>query len=831
MLNSFNNIDFTKKAEMAIDEAEKSARALGSNVVGTEHLLLGLSMDVSGLSGMVMQQNGIVPDKIRAAILHLTNQSAFIRGTYTGDINYTVACERVINRSAETAEHYRHKLVGTEHLLITLFREIDSIAVRILVDMGIDPTELFKDIAGILQTDEFTSDLEKHNNADDINAPMEQLAVDYIKNNQGSGSYLIKYGTDLTKIAYDGKYDNIIGREEEMKRIMKILGRKMKNNPCLVGEPGVGKTAIVEGLAQLIAKGNVPENFKGKRIISLDLSAMISGSKYRGEFEERFKRVIVEAKDNKDIILFIDELHTIIGAGNAEGSLDAANILKPELARGSIKVIGSTTTREYRKYIEKDPALERRFQPINIAEPSEEETIEILKGIRRSYESYHNVRISDEAINAAVKLSKRYVHDRFLPDKAIDLIDEASASKKINSIGTIGGDRSNLGMKLAEIIQERDEAMVLGDFDLAASLRKSELEIRKKINNKKKKELAKPGQKYNIISESDITEIISSWTGIPLSKIDMNESKRLLNIENEMHKRVIGQEDAVKSVANAIRRGRTGLKDPKKPVGTFLFLGPTGVGKTEVSKALAEALFGDEHSLIRFDMSEYTESYSISKLIGSPPGYVGFSDEPLLSQKVRSKPYSVVLFDEIEKAHPDLFNILLQILDEGSITDSKGRAIDFKNTVIIMTSNVGARNITEPKTLGFTQYTDEEKYERMKNGVNEELKRMFKPEFLNRIDEILVFKPLKKDEIRKITDLLIAQIVERAKTAGVILTVEDSAADYIVEKGYNTQFGARPIKRLLQNEIEDKVAELILSSENKNITVSFKDGTVVAENG
>ncbi|MFR1517340.1 MAG: ATP-dependent Clp protease ATP-binding subunit [Clostridia bacterium] len=828
MLKDFNGINFTEKANKAIVIAEEEARSLGSNVVGTEHLLLGLCTDAVGIAGMVLQQNDLRPDRIRTSILRLVNQSAAVRGTYTGEMYYTIACERVIKRSKETALHYGHDTVGTEHLLVSIFREIDSIAVRVLIDMNIEPTQLFKDIVAMLQTDEFTADLQKQKRVTDDIAPMELLAVDYIKNGGEEVPFLIKYGTDMTKMAAEGKYDKIIGREEEMKRVLQILGRKTKNNPCLVGEPGVGKTAIVEGLAQLIAEGNVPDGVRNKRIISIDLSGLVSGTKYRGEFEERFKRVIAEAKEDKDIVLFFDELHTIIGTGNAEGSLDAANILKPELSRGYIKVIGSTTLREYRKYIEKDPALERRFQPLQITEPDEEQAVKILQGIRGVYEKYHGVTISEEAIRAAVHLSKRYINDRFLPDKAIDLIDEAASAKHIVKDTPSFRETENEEAKILELREKRDEAMLLGEFDKAADYRKQELALRKEMEQSGS---GRRKEDRSAVTENDISEVVSTWTGIPLSKLDVDEAQRLLHIEAVMHKRVIGQEEAVSSVAKAIRRGRTGLKDPKKPVGSFIFLGPTGVGKTEVCRALAEALFGDEHSLIRFDMSEYMEAHSVSKLIGSPPGYVGFSDEPILSQKVRNQPYSVVLFDEIEKAHPDIFNILLQILDEGQITDAKGRQIDFKNTVIIMTSNVGARNITEPKTLGFTQYNEAEKYERMKSGVNEELKRTFKPEFLNRIDDILVFKQLTKEEIRRITDILIAQLEARAAANGIRLKIDDDAANYIAEKGYSPLYGARPIKRLLQNEIEDKVAELVLSSKQKEIHISAKDGAVVVVDG
>lgn len=830
MLREFKDIDFTDKAKAAISLAETEARNLGSNVVGTEHLLVGLCTDAVGIAGMVLHQNDMRPERIRNSIMSIVKPTANTRKMFSGEMFYTIACERVIRRSKETANHYGHDRVGTEHLLVSIFREIDSIAVRVLIDMNIEPTRLFRDIISMLQTDEFTADLQRQKKVPDGGAaPMELLAVDYIRNSNEDGSYLEKYGTDMTRLASEGMYDKIIGRENEMKRILQVLGRKTKNNPCLVGEPGVGKTAVVEGLAQLIANGGVPERIRKTRIIAVDLSGMISGTKYRGEFEERIKRVVTEAKDDPNVILFFDEIHTLIGTGNSEGSLDAANILKPELSRGYIKVIGSTTLKEYRKYIEKDPALERRFQPITIAEPDEEETYKILEGIRESYEVFHNVKISEEAMRAAVRLTKRYITDRFLPDKAIDIIDEAASAKYFTDSVRISIE-DNDDVKILKLREERDKAMLRGDFSEAAEYRRKELDIRKEKDRASNRSFNKDSNETTI-TEEDISEVVSTWTGIPLAKLDMNESERLLNLENVMHKRVIGQEDAVTSVAKAVRRGRTGLKDPKRPIGSFIFLGPTGVGKTEVSRALAEALFGDENSLVRFDMSEYMESHSVSKLIGSPPGYVGFSEEPMLSQKVRNQPYSVILFDEIEKAHPDIFNILLQILDEGQITDSKGRQLDFKNTVIIMTSNVGARNITEPKTLGFAQHSDTEKYEIMRSGVNEELKRTFKPEFLNRIDDIIVFKQLTKTEIRSIADLLIQELIDRAASNGVELDVDSAAIDYIADKGFSPTFGARPIKRIIQSEIEDKVAELILSSRDKKIRISANNGAVVVIDG
>lgn len=832
MQGYFENIDFTEKAQAALSYAVLEAKELGSNVVGTEHLLYGLCLDPIGIAATVLIKNNLTPVKIHEAICRLTNKQTGSINVYTGEVFYTIACDRVIRRSKETALNYGHSQVGTEHLLVTIFREVDSIAVRVLIDLGVDPTMLFKDIVNALQTDDFTAELQKHRGGQDV-TPMERMAVDFVKKqSEENMSFLEKYGTDLTRKALEGSRNIIIGREKEMNRVFQVLGRKTKNNPCLVGEPGVGKTAIVEGLAQMIADGNVGGNLKKMRIISIDLSAMVSGAKYRGEFEERFKRVLAEAKADPKVILFLDEIHTIIGTGNAEGSLDAANILKPELSRGSIKLIGSTTLREYRKYIESDPALERRFQPINVEEPNEEETIEILRGLKGVYEKHHNVLIKDDAIKAAVNLSKRYIHDRFLPDKAIDIIDEAASYKSFQKMPPVKIESDNSDEQLKQTRRHLDDAIFSGRFEDAAALYKEERFLTsQKRKNDEKKELS--GENVNIptVEENDITEIVSNWTGVPLTKLDLDESKRLLNIESIMHERVVGQDDAVNAVAKAIRRGRTGLKDPNRPVGSFIFLGPTGVGKTEVSKALAEALFGDEAALIKFDMSEFMESASVSKLIGSPPGYVGFTDEPLLSKKIRNQPYSVVLFDEIEKAHPDIFNILLQILDEGQITDSKGRKLDFKNSVVIMTSNVGARNISEPKTLGFTQHSEAEKHEIMKKNVIDELKKTFKPEFLNRIDDILVFKQLTKGEIKQITSILVNKLEKRAAANGMKLKVEEAVVELIAEKGYTPQYGARPIKRLLQNEIEDKVSTMMLESNSKNIVITVKNGEVVAENG
>lgn len=801
---------FTQKTLEALQSAQGMAIENENMQIAPEHLVYALADQDGGLIGSLLGKMGVDTDRFLAsvddAVANLPKVSG--SGREPDKVYISRETEKILSEAEKAAKKAQDEYVSVEHLMLAALTF---------------PTPKLKEI------------FRQYNiTKDGFSAELSRVKTNRVTGDNPESTYdaLNKYGFDLVERAKEGKLDPVIGRDSEIRNVIRILSRKTKNNPVLIGEPGVGKTAIAEGLAQRIVRGDVPEGLKDKTIFALDMGALIAGAKFRGEFEERLKAVLNEVKAAEGkILLFIDELHTIVGAGKTDGAMDAGNLLKPMLARGELHCIGATTLDEYRQYIEKDAALERRFQPVQIDEPTVEDTISILRGLKEKYEIFHGVQIHDSALVAAATLSHRYITDRFLPDKAIDLIDEAASAKRIvKDIPSLSDDSSDEAAIL-DLREKRDEAMLAGEFDRAADYRKQELMLRSGIEQMGFYDRRRATSERKTITENDISEVVSIWTGIPLAKLDVDEAQRLLNIENVMHQRVIGQEEAVSSVAKAIRRGRTGLKDPKKPVGSFIFLGPTGVGKTEVSRALAEALFGDEHSLIRFDMSEYMEAHSVSKLIGSPPGYVGFSDEPLLSQKVRNQPYSVVLFDEIEKAHPDIFNILLQILDEGQITDAKGRQIDFKNTVIIMTSNVGARNITEPKTLGFTQYSEAEKYERMKAGVNEELKRTFKPEFLNRIDDILVFKQLTKAEIRKITDILIRQLQERAALSGIHLQIDDAAADYIAEKGYSPQYGARPIKRLLQNEVEDKVAELMLSSKKKEIHISAKDGAVVIVDG
>ena len=805
---------FTPKAEKALELAEKLSIELGHYYIGTEHILYGLIAEGSGIAAEVLQENGVDADKIKQEIIGALGIGDTNR---KGDeIEFTPRIKRVIDNAYINARSLNTDTIGTEHLLLGIIREGNSVAARILVDLNIDIQKVYNDLVKILTEQ-----------GDDREKTIE---------NKNEGSYkktptLNKFGRDLTKQASEGKLDPVIGRKTEIQRVVEILSRRTKNNPCLIGEPGVGKTAVVEGLAQKVISGDIPETLKNKRVVSVDMASMVAGAKYRGEFEERIKNLLAEVQNAGDVILFIDEIHTIVGSGNAEGSVDAANILKPLLARGEIQLVGATTLNEYRKFIEKDAALERRFSQVIVQEPSEEEALLILKGLRDKYEAHHTVKITDEAIKACVDFSSRYITDRFLPDKAIDLMDEAASRLRMKKYVepeefkkyTDEVDRINL---------EKEEAVRKQEFEKAAKYRdqikgiKAELEkLKKEWDDKKSKEVL-------TLTIDNIAEVVAAWTGIPVSKVSEKESEKLQALEENLHKRVIGQDEAVTAVAKAIKRSRLGLKDPNKPIGSFLFLGPTGVGKTELSKALAESLFGTEDSLIRIDMSEYMESHSTAKLIGAPPGYVGYDEAGQLTEKVRRKPYSVILFDEIEKAHPDVMNILLQVLDDGRLTDAQGRTINFKNTIIIMTSNEGARNITDKKTLGFTMSgsSKEDKmreYEESKKDVMNELKKDFKPEFLNRIDDIIVFHKLEKEDLRKIVDLLMNNVIKLMKAQEIELKIDDKAKDLIVEEGSNEAYGARPLRRAIQTMVEDKIAEAILDGKIKGkATITAEDGKI-----
>ena len=750
---------FTNRAEKAIQIANDIAASLGHNYIGTEHLLYGLVEENTGIASKVLQNQGMTSDKILDEIEELIGRS---EDSIDEPMGFTPRTKRVIENAFLEAKKLGCEYIGTEHLLIGIMVEGDSVAVRIMMDLGINPQKLYNEIVKVLKEGESDSSSNK-------------------KSVKSSGSYnstqtLNQYGTDLTRQAREGKLDPVIGRKDEIDRVIQILSRRSKNNPCLIGEPGVGKTAVVEGLAEKIVSDDVPEMLKNKRVVTLDISSMVAGAKYRGDFEERIKKCLNEVKKAGDVILFIDEIHTIVGAGSAEGAVDAANILKPLLARGEVQLVGATTLNEYRKYIEKDSALERRFSPVTVLEPTSDDTIKILKGIRDKYEAHHNVQITDEAIDAAVKLSVRYITDRFLPDKAIDLIDEAASRLKMKTY-TVPDNVREIEEQLESLSKEKDEAIRTQDFEKAASLRDKEHSTREKLEKEKKKWENKNSRAVTTLTEEDIAEVISSWTNIPVKRLTQDENEKLKNLEKSLHERVIGQDEAVSAVSKAIRRGRLGLKDPNRPIGSFLFLGQTGVGKTELSKALAENLFGNEDSMIRIDMSEYMESHSVAKLIGAPPGYVGFDEAGQLTEKVRRKPYSVILFDEIEKAHPDVMNMLLQILDDGRLTDSQGRTVDFRNTVIIMTSNVGARLLSEKKSLGFSAETDEKnaaqnEYEESKKAVMAELKKEFKPEFINRIDEIIVFHKLGENEIKQIIDIMLNTVQKRLKEQNIKIEID-----------------------------------------------------------
>jgi len=802
---------FTEKAEKAIAYSQESAMLLGHNYVGTEHLLLGLVKEGSGVAARVLQSQGVTEEKVMKEIEELIGRS---EETGQQPLGFTPRTKRVLELSFREARRMGHNYIGTEHLLLGIMKEGESVAVRILIDLGVDPQKLLNEIVKILNEETPGSTGEPKSGASYSNTPT-----------------LNQFGRDLTEMAREGKFDPVIGRDKEIERVIQILSRRTKNNPCLIGEPGVGKTAIAEGLAQRIVEGNIPEMLKEKRVVTLDLSSMVAGAKYRGEFEERLKKAVDEIRKAGNVILFIDEMHTIIGAGAAEGAIDASNILKPSLARGEIQVIGATTLDEYRKHVEKDAALERRFQPITVGEPSKEEAIEILKGVRDKYEAHHRVKIADEALEAAVKLSDRYITDRFLPDKAIDLIDEAASRVRLKSF-TAPPDLKKLEESVEKMAKEKEEAIRSQEFEKAARIRDEEQKLKNELERLKNDWQQKNQTKTDTVTEEEIAEIVASWTGIPVKKLAEEESERLIKMEDVLHMRVIGQDEAVKAVSKAIRRGRVGLKDPKRPVGSFIFLGPTGVGKTELCKALAEALFGDENAMIRIDMSEYMEKHSVSRLVGSPPGYVGYEEGGQLTEKVRRKPYSVLLFDEIEKAHPDVFNILLQILEDGRLTDSQGRTVDFRNTVIIMTSNVGGKLITEPKRLGFVPANEEKtkSYETMKNNVIGELKRTFRPEFLNRVDEVIVFHPLDEEHIKQIVGLMVDNLAKRLRQNAIHLEVSEDAKAYLARKGFDQIYGARPLRRSIQSMVEDRLAEEMLEGKVKagdRVMIELKDDNLV----
>ena len=793
---------YTKQAQKVIELTTKAARSMHHNYIGTEHLLLGLLKEGSGVAACVLMDAGVEETRLVELIEDLIAPSSDV--AVLDRKGYSPRIQHIIETADQEAERFDNENIGTEHLLIALLKEADCAGVRLLNTLGVNIQKIYIETLVAM--------------GEDVNHYKEEIAASKSGKKKAVEvtPTLDQYSRDLTAMAAYGEIDPVIGREAEIARVIQILSRRTKNNPCLIGEPGVGKTAIAEGLAQRIASGLVPDTVRGKRVVTLDLSGMVAGSKYRGEFEERIKKVIREVTEAGNVLLFIDELHTIIGAGGAEGAIDASNILKPSLARGEIQLIGATTLEEYRKYIEKDAALERRFQPVTVEEPTEEQAIEILKGLRERYEKHHHVQISDAGIEAAVKLSARYIADRYLPDKAIDLMDEASSKVRLGGF-KMPEKISELERKIAQLEDDMETALMEQRFEDAGAIRKEKEAARKKYEKQVEKYHRDADKKKLVVGENEIAEIVSDWTKIPVKRLAEGEAARLNRLEKTLHKRVVGQEEAVSAVARAVRRGRVGLKDPHRPIGSFLFLGPTGVGKTEITKALAEAVFGDEQAMIRVDMSEYMEKHSVSKMIGSPPGYVGYEEGGQLSEKVRRKPYSVILFDEIEKAHPDVFNVLLQVLDDGQITDAQGRRVDFKNTIIIMTSNAGAQSIIAPKKLGFAAGEDEKKnYEYMKNGVMEEVQRIFKPEFLNRIDETIVFRALNKEDMKKIVTILSKSLIDRCeKQMGIHLTITGSVKGYIAEKAYNPKYGARPLRRMIQTQIEDMLAEEILSGKIK----------------
>ncbi|MCX7904326.1 MAG: ATP-dependent Clp protease ATP-binding subunit [Caloramator sp.] len=809
---------FTERSQRVLQLAAEEAKRLNHNYIGTEHLLLGIIRE-GGQASKVLKDLGIDDEKIRNLIIEIEGKGEEFFNFH--EIPLTPRTKRIIELARNEARNLNHNFVAPEHMMLALLREGEGVAIAILAKLGIDIVKARNEILNTL-------------NVGDLGQGFKGKPGPGPRHRQTNTPTLDQYGRDLTELAREGKLDPVIGRENETERVIEILSRRTKNNPCLIGEPGVGKTAIAEGLAQRIIEGNVPEILKNKRVVTLDLSGMVAGSKYRGEFEERIKRVMDEIRRSGNIILFIDEIHTLVGAGAAEGAIDASNILKPALARGEIQVIGATTIDEYRKYIEKDSALERRFQPVQVGEPTTEESILILKGLRDKYEAHHKVKITDEALEAAVNLSHRYITDRYLPDKAIDLMDEAAAKVRLKNL-TAPPDVKNLEEELEKVRKEKEEAINTQEFEKAAKLRDRENEIKNELERIKKDWQNQKDSEVPVVTVEDIANVVSRWTGIPVNKLTETESEKLLKLEEILHQRVVGQEEAVKAVARAVRRARVGIKDPKRPIGSFIFLGPTGVGKTELSKALAEAMFGDENAMIRIDMSEYMEKHTVSRLIGSPPGYVGYEEGGQLTEKVRRKPYSVVLFDEIEKAHPDVFNILLQILEDGRLTDGKGKTVDFRNTIVIMTSNVGAQTIKKQQTLGFAATTEKEKedsYERMKQNVMEDLKKTFRPEFLNRIDEIIVFHQLEDKDIEKIAELMLKSVIKRLKDLEVEITYNEDVIKHLSKQGFDPTYGARPLRRAITKAVEDKLSEEMLKGNIKRgdkVLMKVVDNEIIFE--
>jgi ATP-dependent Clp protease ATP-binding subunit ClpC len=803
------NQRFTERAQKVIYYAQEEAQGLNHGYVGTEHILLGILKE-EGASKQILNNMGITSDDVRELVEEYEGRGDV--NIYRNEIPLTPRTKRLLELSLLEARNLNHNFISPEHMLLALIKESEGVAFTILTNLGADMDRITKELLDSLSGGEQAS----QNNINNGRASAEPTPT------------LNQYGRDLTQMAREGKLDPVIGRDKETQRLLEILCRRMKNNPCLIGDPGVGKTAIAEGLAQKIINGNIPELLKNKRVVTLDMSSMIAGSKYRGEFEERLKKIMEEIRKSANVILFIDEIHTIIGAGAAEGAIDASNILKPALARGEIQCIGATTIEEYRKYIEKDSALERRFQPVMVGEPLKEEAILILKGLRDKYEAHHGVKITDDAIEAAVNLSDRYITDRYLPDKAIDLIDEAAAKVRIESLVT-PPNLKQLEADLEKVTKEKEDAISTQDFEKAAKLRDEEKEIKDKLEGLKNNWKTQNEVSTLIVSEPQIASVVSKWTNIPVEKITQKESERLLKLEEILHNRVIGQDEAVHSISRAVRRARVGLKDPKRPIGSFIFLGPTGVGKTELSKALAEAMFGDENNMIRIDMSEYMEKYSVSKLIGSPPGYVGYEEGGQLTEKVRRHPYSVVLFDEIEKASPDVFNILLQILEDGRLTDGKGKTVNFKNTIIIMTSNAGASTIKKQQSLGFSVSGDDEKenqYEKMKENIMEELKHTFRPEFLNRIDDIIVFHELQEKDLQQIVRLMLKSVADRLKDQEINISFSEDAEKLLAKEGYDIAYGARPLRRAITKKVEDRLSEEMLKGNVKkgsNVLVEVRD--------